>query len=385
MDTDKLQTMGISLTDAYNTLQTFLGGLYVNDFNQFGHTWQVLLQAEPEFRDQPSDRRPLLRAQFERRHGAAAHAGHDHAFGRPRRDLPLQPLPRDPDCWALRRRATPAAQASNAMEEVAAASCRRASATNGPAPPTRRSRRRVTRAPSSASRRCWCSSSWPRSTKAGRFRLRCCSRCRWECSARWPAVYLRSYPYDIYTQIGIVTLIGLAAKNAILIVEFAKESHEHGKSVRDAAIEAAHLRLRPILMTSFAFILGVLPLVLAIGRKLRRAPVARHRGIRRNVVGHAAGDLHRAGALRDDRELGGAAASRRAPPSRLRSPPNEAKHEANHSGGQRTGPLGLHDGAQLSSVRKSNSPAGSAARPPPRARPHRSPTPSGRICFPTTP
>src|SRR5438309_1832577 len=78
-------------------------------------------------------------------------------------------------------------------------------------------------------------------------------------------VYLRAYPYDIYTQIGIVTLIGLAAKNAILIVEFAKESHERGKSVRDAAMEAAHLRLRPILMTSFAFILGVLPLVLATG------------------------------------------------------------------------------------------------------------------------
>jgi multidrug efflux pump subunit AcrB len=78
-------------------------------------------------------------------------------------------------------------------------------------------------------------------------------------------VFLRAYPYDIYTQIGIVTLIGLAAKKAILIVEFAKDSHEHGKSVRDAAIEAAHLRLRPILMTSFAFILGVLPLVLASG------------------------------------------------------------------------------------------------------------------------
>ena len=78
-------------------------------------------------------------------------------------------------------------------------------------------------------------------------------------------VFLRNYPYDIYTQIGRVTLIGLAAKNAILIVEFAKDSHEKGRSIRDAALEAAQLRLRPILMTSFAFILGVLPLVLATG------------------------------------------------------------------------------------------------------------------------
>src|SRR5205823_6067597 len=55
MDTDKLQTLGVPVTDAYNALQTFLGGLYVNDFNQFGHTWQVLLQAEPDYRKQPSD------------------------------------------------------------------------------------------------------------------------------------------------------------------------------------------------------------------------------------------------------------------------------------------------------------------------------------------
>jgi multidrug efflux pump subunit AcrB len=79
------------------------------------------------------------------------------------------------------------------------------------------------------------------------------------------AVFLRSYAYDIYTQIGIVTLIGLAAKNAILIVEFAKLRREEGKSMIEAALEAAHLRLRPILMTSFAFILGVVPLVIASG------------------------------------------------------------------------------------------------------------------------
>ena len=78
-------------------------------------------------------------------------------------------------------------------------------------------------------------------------------------------VWMRSYPYDIYTQIGIVTLIGLSAKNAILIVEFAKERRDHGDAVRHAATEAARLRLRPILMTSFAFILGVLPLVIATG------------------------------------------------------------------------------------------------------------------------
>jgi multidrug efflux pump subunit AcrB len=79
------------------------------------------------------------------------------------------------------------------------------------------------------------------------------------------AAWLRSFPYDIYTQIGIVTLIGLAAKNAILIVEFARMRREEGHSITEAALEAARLRLRPILMTSFAFILGVVPLVLAKG------------------------------------------------------------------------------------------------------------------------
>jgi multidrug efflux pump len=78
---------------------------------------------------------------------------------------------------------------------------------------------------------------------------------------------------NVFTQIGLVVLVGLAAKNAILIVEFAKQLQDHGKSRREAAIEAARLRLRPILMTSFAFILGVLPLVFATGAgaEMRRA------------------------------------------------------------------------------------------------------------------
>jgi hydrophobic/amphiphilic exporter-1 (mainly G- bacteria), HAE1 family len=78
-------------------------------------------------------------------------------------------------------------------------------------------------------------------------------------------VSLRGLNDDVYVQIGLVMLIGLSAKNSILIVEFAEQQLEHGKSIIDAAIIAAELRLRPILMTSFAFILGVMPLYLASG------------------------------------------------------------------------------------------------------------------------
>jgi HAE1 family hydrophobic/amphiphilic exporter-1 len=79
------------------------------------------------------------------------------------------------------------------------------------------------------------------------------------------ALMLRRFENDVYTQIGLVMLIGLTAKNAILIVEFAKNEHERGKSLVDAALDGARLRLRPILMTSFAFILGCVPLWTAQG------------------------------------------------------------------------------------------------------------------------
>ncbi|MEI6541861.1 MAG: efflux RND transporter permease subunit, partial [Planctomycetota bacterium] len=79
------------------------------------------------------------------------------------------------------------------------------------------------------------------------------------------ALYLGGYENNVYAQIGLVMLIGLAAKNAILIVEFAKMGYEQGKPLAEAALEGAKLRLRPILMTSFAFILGCVPLAKASG------------------------------------------------------------------------------------------------------------------------
>ena len=94
------------------------------------------------------------------------------------------------------------------------------------------------------------------------------------------AANLRGFPNDVYFKIGLVTIIGLAAKNAVLIIEFAKDLQAQGKSPIEAAIEAAHLRFRPIIMTSLAFILGVLPLVIAGG-----AGSASQRAIGTGVMG----------------------------------------------------------------------------------------------------
>ena len=111
---------------------------------------------------------------------------------------------------------------------------------------------------------------------------------------------------NIYTQIGLVLLIALSAKNAILIVEVARSCARQGHSITDAAVEAARKRFRPILMTSFAFILGVLPLVLAKGAGRRRTRLHRHRRLQR----HAGLDLScgavRALVLRDPAALAGA-------------------------------------------------------------------------------
>ena len=103
---------------------------------------------------------------------------------------------------------------------------------------------------------------------------------------------------DVYSQIGLVMLIGLTAKNAILIVEFAKDAYERGQPLTEAALAAARLRLRPILMTSFAFVLGCVPLWTASGRRRCGASDHGHDGDRGNARGHTHRGLHHPRAVR---------------------------------------------------------------------------------------
>jgi hypothetical protein len=106
---------------------------------------------------------------------------------------------------------------------------------------------------------------------------------------------------DVYFQIGLLTTLGLTTKNAILIVQFAKARVEEGMGMLESTLEAAKLRFRPIIMTSLAFGIGVMPMRSQTGR-LGRAEGDRHRRGRRRCDLHAAGDAVRAALLRDDRE-----------------------------------------------------------------------------------
>jgi multidrug efflux pump subunit AcrB len=265
MNLDKLQTLGVPVADAYNTLQTFLGGLYVNDFNRFSHTWQVLIQAEPEFRNQPSD---IDRFYVRSVDGNMVPMG---TLASIKPSSGPEVVFRYNRFRAIQILGSPApgvssGQAINTMEKVAADTL-----------------------PAGYGYE-WTGTTYQQKLAQGHegvifgFATVLVFLCLAALYESWSiplavllslplglfgallAVYLRDFPYDIYTQIGIVTLIGLAAKNAILIVEFAKESHQRDlMPVREAALHAAKLRLRPILMTSFAFILGVVPLFVATG------------------------------------------------------------------------------------------------------------------------
>ena len=265
IDRTKAQLLGINVADVFAALQIYLGSAYVNDFNLFGRTFRVQAQADAEYRLEPKDVLQAARAQFGRRHRAARlvhdRARHFRAVSR----AALQSSIRRPSSTATRRPATARGRRSRSWRSSRPRRCRegfafewttlafqqiRAGNTAMFAFALARRVRvpgagRAIREPDAAARRHPDRADVPR---RGDHR-------------RDPA----RQDNNILTQVGFIVLIGLAAKNAILIVEFAKQLEDQGRDRFEAAVEAARLRLRPILMTSLAFIFGVMPLVWAIG------------------------------------------------------------------------------------------------------------------------
>jgi HAE1 family hydrophobic/amphiphilic exporter-1 len=264
LDRNKAKLLGLKLPDVFNTLQIYLGSLYVNDFNLFGRTFRVTLQADKDARATPSD---LSRLYVRNATGGMVPLS---TLGSLRAIAGPETVPHYNNYASalINGGAAPgysSGQAVAAMERAAAAVLPRDFAFE------------------------WTGITF-QELKAGSiativfalaivfvFLILAAQYESWSMPfmvllavplalfGAMLALWLRGRQIDVYSQIGFVMLIGLAAKNAILIVEFAKRRREDGLGIVEAAMMAARLRLRPILMTAFAFILGVVPLMFATG------------------------------------------------------------------------------------------------------------------------
>ena len=265
VDREKALALGVPLTDVFDALQGTMGAVYVNDFNKYGRTYRVQIQAEAAYRLKPED----LGAVYVRS-ATTSEMLPLKSMINIRNIVGAEQLDRFNGFVAAKFLGNGApgvssGQAIAAVEEVAAKTLPPGYSLEWAGQAFQE--RRIGRA----------------STFAFGFALIMVFLILAAQFERWSlplavllsvpfavlgalvAVLLRGMNNDIYFQIGLVTLIGLAAKNAILIVEFAAQKEAEGLSSFDAAVEAARLRFRPIVMTSLAFVLGVVPLVVATG------------------------------------------------------------------------------------------------------------------------
>jgi hydrophobe/amphiphile efflux-1 (HAE1) family protein len=264
LDRTKAKLLGLSLPDVFNTLQIYLGSLYVNDFNLFGRNFRVTIQADKDARATATD---ISRLYVRNASGGMVPLS---TLGKLKPIVGPETVPHYNNYGSalINGAAAPgysSGQAVAAMERAAAVALPHDFAFE------------------------WTGITF-QELKAGSlasvifglaivfvFLILAAQYESWSMPfmvllavplalfGALLAIWLRQMQIDVYSQIGFVMLIGLAAKNAILIVEFAKRRREEGMGIVEAAMEAGRLRLRPILMTAFAFILGVVPLMIATG------------------------------------------------------------------------------------------------------------------------
>jgi multidrug efflux pump len=264
VDEAKAIAQGVAIADIYATLQSTMGSLYVNDFNRSGRTYRVQLQTEAAYRMHPEDLGKLyVRAQS----GAMIPLS---AFSRVKNVVGAEQLERFNGLLSARLLGSGAegvssGEAIELVETIAAETLPDGYqiAWTGKAFQEKRTGDAAIFAFSLAIIMVFLILAAQFETWA--LPLAVIMAVPFAVIGALMAVLLREMPNDVYFQIGMVTLIGLAAKNAILLVEFANQKMKQGMSVKQAALESAQLRFRPIVMTSMAFILGVVPLVIATG------------------------------------------------------------------------------------------------------------------------
>ena len=282
VDRTKVASLGVPLNDVNQTLDMYLGSLYVNSFNDFGRHWQVTIQAEGQYRNQVSDINLLQGAQQPGADGAAGHAGQRARDRRPalrsRATTSTPPRPSTATCQGVST-----GEAIKNIDRIAAETLPLSMKAEWTEIMFMQIRAGDTALyifllsiisvflALSALYESW---SLP---LAVILVVPLCLLCS------VAGVLFTDRDVNIFVQIGLVVLVGLACKNAILIVEYAKLLHSEGRSVFDATLVSSKLRLRPILMTSFAFIFGVVPLVIAVGRRRRDAAVAGRGRLQRHV------------------------------------------------------------------------------------------------------
>lgn len=264
LDRDKIKTLGIPLDTVFGALQSYLGGLYVNDLTAFGRTFQVKVQAEPGYRMSPGDIDEIyVRSMDGSMVPFSTFARVEPVTGADL--LPHYNVYRTAEITASAAPGYSSGQVIATMEELA--------------------RKQLPEGYGYE----WTGTALQEQQAAGQqttilalallfvFLVLAAQYESWAVPfavlfglpvgvfGAFLGAWLRGLTNDVYVQIGLVMLIGLAAKNAILIVEFAKVRREQGMAIVEAALEGAKLRLRPIVMTSLAFILGVVPLVISSG------------------------------------------------------------------------------------------------------------------------